>query len=92
VAAIKIAYIGGGSTRAPGAISALMRQGENFSGSELVLIDLDREHLELVRALTQRMASARGVDLTVTATTNRREGMTDADAVFRMSASRSHMA
>ena len=35
----------------------------NFAGSEIVLIDLDEERLELVRRLAEHMARSRGADL-----------------------------
>jgi len=82
MARIKVAYIGGGSTRAPGTMASLIAQGENFSGSEVVLIDLDGERLDLVRTLAERMARHAGLDLTVTATTDRRQGLRDCDAVL----------
>jgi len=37
VARIKIAYIGGGSTRAAGTMASFIEQGANFGGSEIVL-------------------------------------------------------
>src|SRR5215210_8057196 len=70
VARVKIAYIGGGSTRAAGTMAGFVAQGERFSGSEVVLVDLDADRLELIRGLAERMARARGVDLTVSATTH----------------------
>jgi 6-phospho-beta-glucosidase len=82
MARIKLAYIGGGSTRAPGTMASFIDQGENFDGSEVVLIDLDDERLQIVRTLAQNMAHARGLDLTITATTGRRAGLTDCDAVL----------
>lgn len=82
MARIKLAYVGGGSTRAPGTMASLIAQGENFSGSEVVLIDLDAEKLELVRILAEKMARCRGIDLTISATTDRRAGLTDCDAVL----------
>ncbi len=63
-------------------MASLIAQGANFAGSEVVLIDLDRERLALVQTLANRMARGRGLDLTITATTNRREGLTDCDAVL----------
>src|SRR6185436_8792508 len=72
VARLKIAYVGGGSTRGAGTMASFIAQGENFAGSEVVLIDLDAERLELIRALATRMAAAAGVDLIVSATTDRR--------------------
>jgi 6-phospho-beta-glucosidase len=82
MARIKLAYLGGGSTRAPGTMLSLIQQGENFQGSEVVLIDLNEERLELVKTLSQKMVAAKGLDLTVTASTNRRDGLQDCDAVL----------
>ncbi len=72
MARIKLAYIGGGSTRGAGTMASFIEQGVDFDGSEVVLIDLDASRLELVRSLAQQMAKARGIDITVTATTDRR--------------------
>jgi 6-phospho-beta-glucosidase len=82
MARIKLAYIGGGSTRAAGTMASFVHQGENFDGSEVVLIDLDEEHLQIVQTLAQKMARAKNLDITFTTTTNRREGLRDCDAVL----------
>jgi 6-phospho-beta-glucosidase len=82
VARLKIAYIGGGSTRGAGTMASFIEQGENFAGSEIVLVDLHQERLELIRELARRMAAAKGVDLTVSATTDRRAGLDGCDAVL----------
>src|SRR5437763_2869989 len=82
MARIKLAYIGGGSTRAAGTMASFVQQGENFNGSEVVLIDLNEEHLGIVQTLSQKMERARNLDLTIRATTNRREGLQDCDAVL----------
>src|SRR5438445_8469426 len=82
MARIKLAYIGGGSTRAAGTMASFIHQGENFDGSEVVLIDLNEEHLRIVQTIAQKMARARGLDLTITTTTNRQEGLRDCDAVL----------
>ena len=82
MARVKIAYIGGGSTRAPGTLASLIAQGENFQGSEIVLIDLDEDRLELVRTLATNMARCRELDLTITTTTDQRAGLTDCTAVL----------
>jgi 6-phospho-beta-glucosidase len=79
---LKIAYIGGGSTRGAGTMASFIEQGENFAGSEIVLIDLDADRLELIRGLSERMAEAKGVDMTVSAFTDRRAGLADCDAVL----------
>ncbi len=82
MARIKLAYIGGGSTRAAGTMASFIQQGENFDGSEVVLIDLDEERLSIVQTIARKMARARGLDITFTATTNRREGLRDCTAVL----------
>ena len=82
MARIKLAYIGGGSTRAAGTMASFVHQGENFDGSEVVLIDLDEERLGIVQTITQKMARARGLDLTITTTTNRCAGLRECDAVL----------
>ncbi|MBA2288519.1 MAG: glycoside hydrolase [Ktedonobacteraceae bacterium] len=82
MARIKLAYIGGGSTRAAGTMAAFVHQGENFDGSEVVLIDLDEERLGIVQTITQKLARARGLDLTIKATTDRIEGLQGCDAVL----------
>ena len=82
MARIKIAYVGGGSTRAPGTMASLIAQGENFAGSEIVLIDLDDERLALVKTLADRMARCRGLDLAFATTTDRQAGLTDCDVVL----------
>jgi 6-phospho-beta-glucosidase len=82
VARIKLTYIGGGSTRAPGTMASLVLRGARFQGSEIVLVDLDPDRLEIVQQITERMASGRGVDIRVTTTTDRTEGLRDADVVL----------
>ncbi len=82
MARLKIAYVGGGSTRAAGTMASFIEQGENFAGSEVVLIDLDGDRLALIRELATRMAAARGLELTVSATTDRRAGLDACDAVL----------
>jgi len=82
MARIKLAYIGGGSTRAPGTMASFVQQGQNFEGSEVVLIDLDEERLEIVRTLAEKMARVHGIDLQIRATSNRLAGLEDCDAVL----------
>jgi 6-phospho-beta-glucosidase len=82
MARAKIAYIGGGSTRAPGTMSSFLDRGADFVGSEIVLVDLDADRLALVRRLSERMADARNVDVTISATTDRRAALEDCDVVL----------
>jgi 6-phospho-beta-glucosidase len=82
MARIKIAYLGGGSSRAPGTMASFIHHGAEFDGSEFVLIDLDADHLEITRRMATQMAKAAGFDITVTATTDMRRGLADVDAVL----------
>jgi 6-phospho-beta-glucosidase len=82
VARVKLVYLGGGSTRAAGTMASFMANGADFDGSEVVLVDLDPERLELIRTLATKMAAARGLDISVTATTDRRAALDGADAVL----------
>ena len=82
MARIKLAYVGGGSTRAPGTVASLITRGERFDGSDVVLVDLEPRRLDTVRRLALRMAEVRGLDVRVTATTDRAAGLRDADIVL----------
>ena len=83
MARIKMAYIGGGSTRGAGTMASFIHhRGAEFDGSEVVLIDLDPDRLALVERLAQKMARARGLAITITSTTDRRAGLDSCDAVL----------
>ena len=82
MAAIKFVYIGGGATRGPGTLASIVRHAAQFSGSEIVLVDINEEMMELTRQVGQRFIEAEGVDLRLSMTTNRREALVDADAVL----------
>ena len=82
MARIKLVYLGGGSTRAAGTMASLIANGADFEGSEVVLVDLDEDRLALIRTLAEKMARARGLDIVVTATTDRRAALADCDAVL----------
>lgn len=82
MAAINIAYVGGGSTRAPGTVAAYILQAEAFAGLTITLIDPNVEGLDLTRRIAERMAYKCGADITLRATTNLEAGLTDADAVL----------
>jgi 6-phospho-beta-glucosidase len=82
MARIKIVYVGGGSTRAPGTLASIIHQGHNFQGSEVALVDFDEEKLGVVKTIADKMARNRGVDLTVTTHTDRRAALEGCDAVL----------
>jgi 6-phospho-beta-glucosidase len=63
-------------------MASFIAQGENFSGSEVVLIDLDADRLALVQTLAEKMARCRDLDLRFTIATDRPAGLTDCDVVL----------
>lgn len=80
--ACKIAVIGGGSAYAPGLINAFIQQADAFHGAEIVLMDIAAEELEIVHRLGRRLVATAGVDLTITATTDRQAAIAGADYVL----------
>jgi 6-phospho-beta-glucosidase len=82
MAAIKLVYLGGGASRAPGTIASFVRHARQFAGSEIVLVDVDAEQLELVRRVGQRIIEAEGAELRLSATRDRRAALDGADAVL----------
>jgi 6-phospho-beta-glucosidase len=63
-------------------MASLIHQGANFSGSEIVLVDLDPDRLEVVERLSRNLARHAGVDLRISATTDRRAAIEGCDAVL----------
>lgn len=82
MAAIKLVYIGGGSSRGAGTMASFLERGEQFAGSEVVLVDLDADRLAIVEQIARRIAAAKGLDITIRTSTDRRAALTDADAVL----------
>lgn len=82
MAKIRLVYLGGGSTRAAGTMASFLESGEDFDGSEVVLVDLDEARLELIRTLAEKMARARDLTITFTTTTDRRAALDGCDAVL----------
>ena len=83
MARIKFAYVGGGSTRGAGTMASFIHhRGADFDGSEVVLVDLVPERLALVEKIARKMVKARGLDITVTSTTDRRTGLDSCDAIL----------
>jgi 6-phospho-beta-glucosidase len=63
-------------------MASFIHQGDNFNGSEVVLVDLDEGRLQIVERIARKMADSRGLDLRVTATTDRQAALEDCDAVL----------
>jgi len=79
MAAKKIAIIGGASAYTPDIILGLIRHSRELAGSEIALMDIDQEHLEVIAALSRRLAEHAGADLRISHTTDRRRAVDQAD-------------
>lgn len=77
----KVVLIGAGSTVFTQRLVADMIASPRAGGWELALVDIDPTVLDLVHALVTKMVEARGVDLPVTATTDRRSVLPGARTV-----------
>lgn len=77
----KLVLIGAGSTVFTQRLVADLILSDDPSRWELALVDIDPEVLELVGLLVEKMIGARGADIPVTTTTNRREVLRGAGTV-----------
>jgi 6-phospho-beta-glucosidase len=78
----KVAYIGGGSAYAPGVLRAFANLKNVFNDSEVALVDINTESLDLIKTLGTKIARSLGSDLRITATTDRRAALEGADYVL----------
>jgi 6-phospho-beta-glucosidase len=62
---VKICVVGGGSTYTPELVDGILRRRDRLPASELVLLDPNRERLEIVGRFARRMCEASGSDLQV---------------------------
>ena len=77
----KIVLIGAGSTTFTQRLVADLILDDSPIQWELALVDIDAEVLESIHLVTQKMLQAKGADIPVTATTERREVLSGADFV-----------
>lgn len=77
----KIVLIGAGSTTFTQRLVSDIVLSPDPTQWELALVDIDAEVLESIYLVTQKMLAAKGVELSVTATTERREALLGADFV-----------
>lgn len=78
----KIAIIGAGSASfGPTTLATLVREPK-LRGSELVLVDLNEKALTTVVSVAERMNEAWGADMSIRASTNRREVLAGMDFVI----------
>ena len=78
---MKVAVIGGGSSYTPELVKGFLDRADSFPMTELWLVDVLPERLEVVGGFAQRMAAAAGSPFTVHLTTDRRAGVAGADYV-----------
>jgi 6-phospho-beta-glucosidase len=79
---MKVAVIGGGSTYTPELINGFMARTESFPLTELWLMDLSPERLDIVGKFAQRMVEAKGAPFKVVLTTDRKQAIRGASYVI----------
>lgn len=78
---LKVAVIGGGSSYTPELIKGFLDRVEAFPLTELWLVDISQERLDVVGGFAQRMVQAQGAPFRVHLTTDRRAGIAGANYV-----------
>ena len=78
---MKIAVIGGGSTYTPELVNGFLDRVKTLPLTELWLMDIDPERLEIVGGFAQRMVAARGNPFRVVLTTDQRAAVKGANYV-----------
>ena len=79
---VKVAVVGGGSTYTPELVEGFVTRGDRLPVDELVLLDIDRERLDVVGALAERMMRRAGWSGRLTLTDDRIEAIDGADFVI----------
>jgi 6-phospho-beta-glucosidase len=79
---VKVAVVGGGSTYTPELVEGFVTRGDRLPVDELVLLDIDRERLDVVGSLAERMMRRVGWDGALTLTDDRIEAIDGADFVI----------
>jgi 6-phospho-beta-glucosidase len=79
---VKVAVVGGGSTYTPELVEGFVTRGDRLPVDELVLFDIDRERLDVVGSLAERMMRRVGWDGALTLTDDRIEAIDGADFVI----------
>lgn len=82
MASVKITVIGGASAYTAGLLESFVQMADDLAGSEIVLMDIDSQHLSIIERLGQRMIAANGANLRLKSTIDRQEAMRDADFVL----------
>ncbi|MBK8784534.1 MAG: 6-phospho-beta-glucosidase [Anaerolineales bacterium] len=78
---MKITVIGGGSTYTPELVNGFLERSATLPITELWLMDIDKERLDIVGGFAQRMVKAKGEPFKVILSTNQREAIAGASYV-----------
>jgi 6-phospho-beta-glucosidase len=79
---MKIAIIGAAGVRTPLIVQAIRRRQDRLGITELSLMDIDGDRLELIGALTAPLEQAPDTKFAITRTTNPRQALQEADFVI----------
>lgn len=79
---MKITILGAGGVRTPLIVAAMARRQERIGLSELALMDVDAERLELIGSLAERLAQSADLRFTMARTTDARAALAGADFVI----------
>jgi 6-phospho-beta-glucosidase len=78
----KICVIGAGSTYTPELVEGIIDRAGTLSVRELAFVDFDADRLRILAEFARRMLRAAGLDVLVSATESRREGIEGAEFVL----------
>jgi len=78
---MKVTVIGGGSTYTPELVSGFLARLDKFPLTELCLMDIDAQRLEIVGGFAQRIVDNQGTPFKVTLSTDQRSAVTGASYV-----------
>src|SRR5690349_21388786 len=79
---LKLAVVGGGSTYTPELVDGIARRTDRVAIDEIDLLDIDRERLDIVGGLAERMLTRQGWPGRVVRTTDRAAALDGADVVL----------
>jgi len=81
---IKLTVIGGGSSYTPELIDGIIKKKKELPVSEICLVDIQEgiHKQNIIASLAERMLTNSGLSIKVTSSTNRREGIKDADFIL----------
>lgn len=79
---MKVAVIGGGSSYTPELINGFLARVESFPMTDLWLMDISQERLDIVGGFAQRMVEAKGTPFNVHLTTDQRAAVRGAGYVI----------